>query len=301
MIRLEDTSGGAVAAAISAERHRQGSPTTGMVLTMLILTDEEYQSDATSGAVFAARQHPMRIITVIPKPSGSGHTLDAEIAVGGDDGPGEVAVLRLRGELAEHANSVVIPLLLSDTPVVAFWPVGAPDVPAESAIGLHAQRRITDAATCADPLAGLGQRGRGYRPGDTDLAWSRLTPWRSILAAAFDQPLGAVSGGTITAERNNPSAALLSTWLQIRLNADVDITWTDLPGIQSVHLATHSGEMAITRPDGATATLIRTGVPDALISLPRRDLTNLLNEELRRLNPDDVYGRVIRTYGGVSL
>ncbi len=59
--------------------------------------------------------------------------------------------------------------------------------------------------------------------------------------------------------------------------------------------------MAITRPDGATATLIRSGAPDALISLPRRDLTTLLNEELRRLNPDDVYGRVIRTYAGVSL
>lgn len=300
MIRLEDTSGGAVAAAISAERHRQGSSTTGMVLTMLIVTDEEYQSDATSGAVFAARQHPMRIITVIPKPGRSGHTLDAEISVGGDDGPGEVAVLRLRGELAEHPNSVVIPLLLSDTPVVAFWPSDAPGVPAESAIGRHAQRRITDTATRADPLAGLLERGRGYRPGDTDLAWSRLTPWRSILAAAFDQPVGAVSGGTVTAERNNPSAALLSTWLQLRLNTTVEIEWTDMPGIQSVQLSTHSGEISITRPDGKTATLARSGVPGALISLPRRDLTTLLNEELRRLDPDDVYGWVIRTYAGVS-
>ena len=34
MIRLEDTSGGAVSAAIAAERHRMGSPTTGMVLTL---------------------------------------------------------------------------------------------------------------------------------------------------------------------------------------------------------------------------------------------------------------------------
>ena len=301
MIRLEDTSGGAVAAAILFERHRQGSTATGMVLTMLILTDEEHQSDATSGAVFAARQHPMRIVTVIPKPGGVGHTLDAEIAVGGDDGPGEVAVLRLRGELAEHANSVVIPLLLSDTPVVAFWPVSAPDVPADSAIGRHAQRRITDTANSADPLADLVQRGRGYRPGDTDLAWSRLTPWRSILAAAFDQPTGAVSGGTITAERDNPSAALLATWLQIRLRTSVDIEWTDHSGIQSIHLSTNNGEMAITRPDGVTATLVRSGEPDALISLPRRDLTTLLNEELRRLNPDDVYGRVIRTYAGLSV
>ncbi len=298
MIRLEDTSGGAVAAAISAERHRQGSPTTGMVLTMLIITDEEYQSDATSGAVFAARQHPMRIVTVIPRPGRGTHSLDAEIAVGGDDGPGEVAVLRLRGELAEHASSVVIPLLLSDTPVVAFWPCNAPDIPAEDTIGRHAQRRITDSATCQDPLVGLRERGRGYRPGDTDLTWTRLTPWRSILATAFDQPVDPVTGGSITAEHNNPSAALLSTWLQGRLHVPVGIEWTDTPGIASVKIFTESGEIAITRPDGLTAILSRSGVPDALISLPRRDLTTLLNEDLRRLDPDDVYGWVIRTYAG---
>ncbi len=298
MIRLEDTSGGAVASAICAERHRQGSPTTGMVLTMLILTNEEYQAEATSAAVFAARAHPMRIVTVIPRPGEGTPVLDAEIAVGGDDGPGEVAVLRLRGELAEHASSVVIPLLLSDTPVVAFWPCDAPDIPAEDAIGLHAQRRITDSATGVHPLEGLRQRGRGYRPGDTDLAWSRLTPWRSILAAAFDQPVGAVSGGTITAGRDNPSAALLSIWLQGSLNTTVGIEWADSPGIQSVRIFTESGEIAITRPDGETATLSRSGVPDAVIALPRRDLATLLNEDLRRLDPDEVYGWVIRTYAG---
>lgn len=298
MIRLEDTSGGAIAAAISAERHRQGSPTTGMVLTMLILTDEEYQSDATSGAVFAARQHPMRIVTVIPRPGKGSHALDAEIAVGGDDGPGEVAVLRLRGELSEHADSVVIPLLLSDTPVVAFWPSNPPPIPAEDTIGSHAQRRITDSATCADPLEELRQRGRGYRPGDTDLAWSRLTPWRSILATAFDQPTGVVTGASIAAESNNPSAALLATWLEGCLNITVQIKSTDTPGIQSVIITTETGEIAISRPDGQTATLSRTGAPDALISLPRRDLTTLLNEDLRRLDPDDVYGWVIRSYAG---
>jgi len=298
MIRLEDTSGGAVAAAISAERHRQGSPTTGMVLTMLILTDEEYQSDATSGAVFAARQHPMRIVTVIPRPGPTGHALDAEIAVGGDDGPGELAVLRLRGELAEHANSVIIPLLLSDTPVVAFWPSNAPLVPAEDPIGRHAQRRITDSATSTDPLEALRERGRGYRPGDTDLAWSRLTPWRSILAAAFDQRVEKVTGGLIVADHDNPSAALLGVWLAHRLKASIEIQWSVTPGITSVQLFTEEGEIAVTRPDGVAATLSRTGIPDALISLPRRDLTTLLNEDLRRLDPDEVYGWVITTFAG---
>ena len=40
-VRLEDTSGSAVAAAIAAERHRMRSPATGTVLALRILTHEE--------------------------------------------------------------------------------------------------------------------------------------------------------------------------------------------------------------------------------------------------------------------
>jgi glucose-6-phosphate dehydrogenase assembly protein OpcA len=297
MIRLEDTSGSAVVAAIAAERHRQGSPTTGMVLTMLILSDEEMQSDATSAAVTAAREHPMRIVTLIPRPGRAAPTLDAEIAVGGDDGPGEVAVLRLRGELSHHANSVAVPLLLPDTPVVAFWPSNAPDIPADDPIGKHAQRRITDSATCEDPLAGLAERARGYRPGDTDLAWSRLTPWRSIIASAFDRPVKDVQRARIVAETGNPSAALLRVWLMQRLTIQVSIDWDSNPGISSVAFDTAHGELSITRTDRINAILKRPDSPDASIYLPRRDLATLLSEELKRLDPDDVYGAVIREFG----
>ena len=47
-VRLEDTSGSAVAAAIAAERLRMCSPATGLLLTLRILTDEEEQADATA-------------------------------------------------------------------------------------------------------------------------------------------------------------------------------------------------------------------------------------------------------------
>ena len=297
MIRLEDTSGSAVVAAIAAERHRQGSPTTGMVLTMLILSDEEFQSDATSAAVTAAREHPMRIVTLIPRPGRSVPTLDAEIAVGGDDGPGEVAVLRLRGELSHHANSVAVPLLLPDTPVVAFWPCDAPDIPAADPIGKHAQRRITDSSTCQDPLEGLVRRAHGYRPGDTDLAWTRLTPWRSIIASAFDRPVKGVDRAWIVAENGNPSAALLRIWLKQRLGIEVTIDWDSQPGISCVTFDTIEGELSITRADRINAILKRPHAPDASITLPRRDLATLLSEDLKRLDPDDVYGAVIEGYG----
>ncbi|MEI8261910.1 MAG: glucose-6-phosphate dehydrogenase assembly protein OpcA [Actinomycetes bacterium] len=292
MIRLEDTSGGAVAAAIAEERRRIGSPATGMVLTMLVLADEESQSDATSAAVGAARQHPMRILTLIPR-SGKDTRLDAEIAVAGEDGPGEVAVLRLRGELANYGNSVAVPLLLPDTPVVAFWPHGAPAVPADDLIGRHAQRRITDLAAEPDPIAALAKRKSGYRPGDTDLAWTRLTPWRSALAGALDQPLGQVTSASVFAEDSNASAVLLATWLNKCLHVSVDLVSSSGPGITEVRLETHEGALTLSRPEGDKALLTRPGAPDSAVALPRRELASLLAEDLRRLDPDEVYGEVI--------
>ena len=295
MIRLEDTSGGAVAAAIAAERHQMGSAATGMVLTLLILTDEEYQADATSAAVAAARQHPMRIVTLIPRHGKHEPRLDADIAVGGDDGPGEVAVLRLRGDLAGHANSVAIPLLLTDTPVVAYWPEGAPDIPEDDPIGRHAQRRISDSDSAQDVVRELERRSSGYRPGDTDLAWTRLTPWRSVLAAILDQPTAAITSVTVGAEdaNANASAILLCTWLRYCLKVPVILETTSGPGITDVCLVTADGEIRVNRSDGTTAVLSRPGAPDSRVSLPRRDLAELLAEELRRLDPDDVYGEVI--------
>ena len=293
MIRLEETSGGAVAAAINAERRRIGSPATGMVLTLLILADEETQADATDAAVATAHQHPMRIITLIPRPDARHTQLDAEIRVGGDDGPGEVAILRLRGELSHFPNSVAVPLLLPDTPVVAYWPGESPAVPAESLIGRHAQRRITDASSFPDPYDALRTRKSGYTPGDTDLAWARCTQWRSVVAAIFDAPMANVRHIRVQGERNNPSIILMGAWLSQCLSSSVESIWDDSIAISAVEFEMDDGLLSITRVDQKTAKIQQPGLPDQLVSLPRRSTSALLAEELRRLDPDDMYGRVI--------
>ncbi|MBI1350794.1 MAG: oxidoreductase [Actinomycetales bacterium] len=294
MIRLEDTSGGAVAAAIAAERHRMGSPATGMVLTLLILSDEETQADATAAAVHAARQHPMRIVTLIPRASSKPSRIDAEVSVGGDDGPGEVAVIRLRGDRAEHANSVAIPLLLSDTPVIAYWPHESPDVPDADPIGRHAQRRITDAATAEDPVGELRRRRDGYRPGDTDLTWTRLTPWRTVLASMLDRPYGHITSASVHAEDGNPSALLLKLWLHHTLKVPVSLEVSTAPGISEVRLTTPEGDLVAARDGEAEGHLSRPGFPDARIAIHRRNLAELLSEELRRLDPDELFGEVLK-------
>jgi glucose-6-phosphate dehydrogenase assembly protein OpcA len=293
VIRLENTSGGEISRAISEERHRMGSPATGMVLTMLILSDEEYASDATEASVLSARQHPMRILTLIPRPGRGADQIDAQVMVGGDDGPGEVAIVRLRGNRAAHANSVAIPLLLPDTPVVAWWPTNPPPVPADDPIGRHCQRRITDMASAPDPRTAMVERRAGYVPGDTDLAWTRLTPWRSALAALLDDGTYAPVSGVVEAERDNPSAVLLAAWLRWALQIPVELHESEGPGITRAALTDPRGEIGLDRPDGSVATLIRPGFPDSTIALPRRGLPELLSEELRRLTPDEVYGMVL--------
>ena len=49
----------------------------------------------------------------------------------------------------------------------------------------------------------------------------------------------------------------------------------------------------ISRADGRNATLSRPGEPDRYVALHRRDVAELLSEELRRLDPDEVYGETL--------
>src|SRR5262249_57426576 len=106
----------------------------------------------------------------------------------GGTGPGGRVLLRRSGRLGQHADSVVARLLLPDTPVVTWWPDIVPPIPAQDPMGALAQRRITDAAAADSPRDVLSLLAAGYQPGDTDMAWTRATPWRSLLAATMDQP-----------------------------------------------------------------------------------------------------------------
>jgi glucose-6-phosphate dehydrogenase assembly protein OpcA len=208
-------------------------------------------------------------------------------------GPGETVRLRLRGDLAEHGASVALPLLLPDTPVVVWWPTACPDVPSEDPIGAMAQRRITDAAASRHPMHALQQRKEGYLAGDTDLAWTRTTVWRAMLAAALDQPFAPIASVDVSAERSNPSAALLQAWLKNALQVPVELHRSQGPGITSVVMHTKKGPIELTRPDGRTGRLSRPGVASHDVPLPRRDLRDLIGEELRRLDPDDTYAEAL--------
>ncbi|WP_051712372.1 glucose-6-phosphate dehydrogenase assembly protein OpcA [Spirillospora albida] len=289
-IDLTGTSTRRIQEALTQARHLMGGPAVGMVLTLIIVTDESAQYDAVRAATEAAREHPCRVLTVISRdPRGGSSRLDAEIRMG-ETGPGETVLLRMYGPLAEHSDSVIVPLLMPDTPVVTWWPGGnVPSAPSRSPLGALAQRRVTDAYAAGDRLGTLARLAEGYRPGDTDFTWTRLTSWRSLLAASLDQDYDEIVSGEVSAEPDSPSAELLAAWLSIRLGVPMDRTVSGGPGITGVRLRTTGGDIAVSRPDGRTATLSRPGQPDRQVSLMRRPLAELLAEELRRLDPDEVY------------
>ncbi|MFE9464091.1 glucose-6-phosphate dehydrogenase assembly protein OpcA [Streptomyces virginiae] len=296
---LTDTTSSKINRALLAARRAVGSPTMGLVLTLVVVTDEENAYDAVRAASEASREHPCRIIAVIKRASRGPHKLrasrvDAELRVGSDAGTGELVLLRLHGALTEQAGSVVLPLLVPDAPVVAWWPGAAPTDLARDPLGALAQRRITDAAAAADPVGVLDERARGYQPGDTDLAWTRLTPWRALLAAALDQKPLPVTGAAVESEPDNASAELLARWLEDRLGLPVDRVATDGPVITGVVLRTTGGEIRVDRPAGALATLILPGSPDRRVALKIRSGAELIAEELRRLDADVVYGSALR-------
>lgn len=183
---------------------------------------------------------------------------------------------------------MVLPLLLSDTPVVAWWPAAHPVKPSDDALGRLATRRIIDTASDHRPLVALATMKDNLVSGDTDLSWTRLTPWRSALAAVLDQPYDNITRASVRAQ-NNPSAPLLRTWLQWRLGVPVAYHRSKGPGINEVVLHTEAGDVTISRHDGTMAQVERLGTAVKELYLPRRGLQELITEELRRLDPDEPY------------
>ncbi|MEU6848032.1 glucose-6-phosphate dehydrogenase assembly protein OpcA [Streptomyces sp. NPDC046716] len=304
-IELTDTTASAIDRALIQGRRAIGTPVVGMVLTMVIVTDEENAYDSIKAAEGASQEHPSRTLVVIKRharnPHGSHRShLDAEVRVGSEAGTGETVVLRLYGEVSEHADSVVLPLLLPDAPVVVWWPVHAPDNPAKDPLGALGQRRITDAFADVAPLRALQNRVSSYAPGDTDLAWTRLTPWRSALAAALDQTEVEVTSATVEAEAGNPSAELLVRWLQAGLGMSIDRKVSAGPVITVVRLGTAHGEIVIDRSEGPLATLTLAGQPTHSLALKIRSTSELISEELRRLDADGMYAIALRGEGSAD-
>lgn len=300
IIDLPSTTSSQVNSKLVELRQRGGVVALGRVLTLIIVTEDGQQlEDAVDAANDASREHPCRVIVAARDAANAAARIDGQIRIGGDAGASEVIVLRLYGPLAREAQSAVVPLLLPDAPIVTWWPGAAPKVPSEDPLGSIAQRRITDAAAERSPIRAISARSKTYTPGDTDLAWTRLTLWRAQLVSALDlPPYEPVLKARVTGDGDSPSTELLAGWLAAYLDVPVKrVKLPDTQGIVSVRLERASGPIELHRPDGKIGTLTQPGQPSRRIALHRRSVSDTLVEELRRLDPDEVYEAAL---GGIA-
>ena len=279
-------------------REQGGAVALGRVLTLVIQTDEISSEKAIEAANAASKEHPSRIIVLIDNPSEDSPKLDAEIRVGGDAGASEVIILRPVGAAASYPQSLVTGLLLPDAPVVAWWPNGAPEKVSESPIGKIATRRITDALSQADPRAFLDKLSKNYAPGDSDFAWTRLTLWRAQFAALLDQPPHEeVVSVDVVGDLKNPSVILLGAWFRQQLGCPVNMEHrAETAGVKAVYLVRlvrSDSSIEILRDQSNIAVLSQSNQPSKELSLPVRSLRDCLAEDLRRLDPDVAFEKVI--------
>lgn len=314
IIDLPSTSTGAISTRLRELREERGEIASGRVLTLIVVTDERDDLDRTVDAIHdASREHPARVIVFVTHKDADGPTLDAQLRIGGDSGASEMIIMHLHGELAAHRASVVTPLLLPDTPIVAWWPTNAPKNPALDPIGALATRRITDSFHDADSSALLKRRAT-YTRGDSDIAWSRITLWRGLLASALDQPPHhAIVSAEVTGPKNDPSVDLAAGWLAERLGVPVvrydSVDEGELPqdddglamiSVEKAVLRRQVGAVEVTAVDASTVRLT-VGETESLVTLSRRPLADCIAEELRHLDPDYAFGHALRGLAKVTF
>jgi glucose-6-phosphate dehydrogenase assembly protein OpcA len=305
IIRLSRTTTAEVQRRMLEIREEGGVVALGRVLTLVIHTQIGHEEEAIRAANQASREHPMRVLVVSRNPdhinAGEEPRLDAELRVGADAGASEVVLLQCYGELGSHLLGIVQGLLLPDAPVVAWWPTFMPETPSASQLGQISQRRITDSGKQADPHAAILTLAGCYTPGDTDLAWTRLTNWRAHLAALLDQPpYEPVSSVVVSGDLQNPSVHLMAAWLSLRLQVPVEKveagdTPTGSSGLHAVQLRRTSGDSSLTRVRDSVGVLEQPGQPSHHVALSTRALQDQLAEELRKLDPDDMYRQVLQS------
>lgn len=291
---LENTNTSQVAAAL---RKDFGTPSSARVLNLIAVISEGDDLDRALDICGAAsREHPCRVLIVVEDCCGEKDSLRADIHVGDESGPSEVVVLYPTGKSAKELDTLVMPLLLADTPVVAYWPFDPPAAPTKHPLGSLAVRRITDSRATQDPIGTLRVLAENYVPGDTDLSWAAITLWRGLVAAVFEEYKGfELKRIKVKGNCDHPAPYLMAAWLKQSLKTDIELYDFDVDTLRSVRFVAPDDSQITVRRDytDAVAELVRPNLPKTLVNLQLRPVEDCLMEDLRQLDADDLYGEII--------
>jgi len=187
--------------AASAHAKEQGhSVARAAVLNLVVYAEREMHARrAAASTSRLSDRHPSRAIVILGqrKREGVDVAIQLHCHVPRPDETAQICyeqiLARVSGDADERVASVVIPLLVPDLPVFLWW-TGTPphDTRKFDDLIALADRLIVDSADFARPdqtlavIAELARTHGGRKFGVTDLNWTRLTPWRELVAAFFD-------------------------------------------------------------------------------------------------------------------
>ena len=135
IINMPNTHTSEISQKVDELHEERGEAATGRVLTLLILTGATDLEQALETANAASREHPCRVIAIVPDtssdidPQDDDSNLNAQVRFGADAGAGEIIILRPRNGLIRHHDTLVMPLLVPDAPIVAWGPTNPPASP----------------------------------------------------------------------------------------------------------------------------------------------------------------------------
>lgn len=278
---------------------RTASRTWVMTLVAVAANDDEvYQATQVVRALGA--HHPARLLVV---QAGAGDSVvDASVTIYGTEVDGhpltfDQVVLWVRGEAAQHLDSIVEPFTLSDLPVVVWYPATTPAV--SEPLLAKATSVLVDTDDAHDVAGLIALAGR---KAIVDLSWMRLRPWREMIAGLFEPPefrpfvhqITAVS----VAGQGGPRR-LLAGWLASRL--DLSKERLALDDARHARIVLHAGDAAtfeVTGVEGeplvrATASVDRGPTRRELLPLPADSLAWSLAEALTHLGRDRTWQQAL--------
>lgn len=278
------------------------------VMTLIGVANTDEDAYGATGVLRGlAGHHPSRIVLIRPDPDQVA-SLGARATLYALDTEHhrvnfEELILEVGGQAANHLDSLVEAFTLSDLPV-AVWYVNAIPVATDPLLSV-ASAILIDSRDAPDPgqLRSLLQLAR--RRTLVDLSWSRLRPWRELMAALFEPAanrrwLEGVEGAEIWGKVG--PRRLLGGWLTAQTGvAPRRITLADARHLSlrlRCRLDGADATFTVERVDGQRLVAAEAGIPGSAplrltAALPEDPRATSLAEALTHLRPDPVWERAL--------
>lgn len=272
------------------DRRRKGGPARAQTATVVVVGERDRLVDAAEALAHLSEAEGVRAILISEGGETAPTARVTEHAIG------------IAGLAPQFLNNAVAALRLSSLPTAVWWRGGAPESLQD--IARLADRLIIDVVdpSRAWPIA----RSIVEQSAVTDLRWTRLTRWRSVVAHLFDLPeVRSVPVTRLSVAGPDPFAArLFAGWLRSALHWGPDVTIDLRPSesgdqraaLDAVELDADGHHVSITRR--ATRGCLRAEIAgrDAstrVVPLGEGTLTAVIGEELGVRTRDLTFERAL--------